>query len=186
MAALGSARSPLRFENYSVYRVTPWTNLQLANLRQLQETHLGYNFWTDVTTIGRNVDIMVPPHLRYDFEDYLALQRLNSTLSIENVQTLIDREQSAAARSNGAFNWKSYQRLEHVSGFERKIRKKCWEFQLQIHDWLRSLEKKFPGVVTVVKGGQSYEGREILGIKISFKPGNKAAFLEGGIHAREW
>lgn len=42
--------------------------------------------------------------------------------------------------------------------------------------------------VTLVKGGDTYEGREILGVNISFSPNNynKTVFIEGGIHAREW
>lgn len=52
--------------------------------------------------------------------------------------------------------------------------------------WLRSLEGRFPGIVTPIVGGRSYEGREIFGLKISFGPGRKGAFIEGGIHAREW
>lgn len=34
--------------------------------------------------------------------------------------------------------------------------------------------------------GESYEGREIRGIKISYKQGNRGIFLESNIHAREW
>jgi len=32
----------------------------------------------------------------------------------------------------------------------------------------------------------SYEGRPIRGIKISYKEGNPAVFIESNIHAREW
>lgn len=51
---------------------------------------------------------------------------------------------------------------------------------------MNSLPDLYPGKVSTVVGGKTYEGRQILGIKISFKPGNKGVFLEGGIHAREW
>lgn len=34
--------------------------------------------------------------------------------------------------------------------------------------------------------GRSFEGRPINGIKISYKSGNKAVFIESNIHAREW
>lgn len=46
--------------------------------------------------------------------------------------------------------------------------------------------EKYPGIVTSIVGGQSYEGREILGVKVSFGPGRKGVFIESGIHAREW
>lgn len=34
--------------------------------------------------------------------------------------------------------------------------------------------------------GQSYEGRRIRGVKISYKSGNPGIFIEANIHAREW
>jgi len=48
------------------------------------------------------------------------------------------------------------------------------------------LAEKYPNTVETVVGGSTYEGRQILGVKVSFKSGNKGIFLEGGIHAREW
>ncbi|XP_011872365.1 PREDICTED: zinc carboxypeptidase-like isoform X2 [Vollenhovia emeryi] len=36
------------------------------------------------------------------------------------------------------------------------------------------------------EGGETYEGRQIKGVKVSFKANNPGIFLEGGIHAREW
>lgn len=49
------------------------------------------------------------------------------------------------------------------------------------------LATKYPQV-TVVKGGESYEGRNIMGVHVSYSSenANKSVFLEGGIHAREW
>lgn len=41
-------------------------------------------------------------------------------------------------------------------------------------------------MVETVIGGSSYEGRDIKGVKVTFKEGNKGVFLEAGIHAREW
>lgn len=51
---------------------------------------------------------------------------------------------------------------------------------------MADLTKKYPLNVQSVIGGRSYEGRNINGVKLSFKSENKAVFIEGGIHAREW
>lgn len=40
--------------------------------------------------------------------------------------------------------------------------------------------EKYPGAVTPVSLGKSYEGREMRGVKLSFKEGNRAVILEGG------
>jgi len=50
----------------------------------------------------------------------------------------------------------------------------------QIYNWLDSLVAIYPDVVTPLSLGRSYEGREIQGVKISFKEGNRAVIFEGG------
>ena len=50
----------------------------------------------------------------------------------------------------------------------------------QINAWLESLSVNYPETVEVIVGGQSYEGRNITGVKISFKEGNPGVFLESG------
>uniref|UniRef100_A0A1A9VL70 Peptidase M14 domain-containing protein n=1 Tax=Glossina austeni TaxID=7395 RepID=A0A1A9VL70_GLOAU len=56
----------------------------------------------------------------------------------------------------------------------------------EIYSWLDFIIKKCPRVVTGFDIGRSYEGRLIRGLKLSFKPGKKAIFIESNIHAREW
>jgi hypothetical protein len=53
--------------------------------------------------------------------------------------------------------------------------------QLQIYAWLDSLSKTYPGVVTLIVGGESYEGRQIRGVKVSHRAGNPGVALEGGV-----
>lgn len=55
-----------------------------------------------------------------------------------------------------------------------------------IYGWLDTLATRYSGVVTVIYGGTSYEGRPIKGVKISHGPNKRAVFIEGGIHSREW
>lgn len=38
----------------------------------------------------------------------------------------------------------------------------------------------YPDVVTPLSLGRSYEDREIRGVKVSFKEGNRAVVVEGG------
>eukprot|EP00096_Caligus_rogercresseyi_P000121 TRINITY_DN1032_c0_g1_i1.p1 TRINITY_DN1032_c0_g1~~TRINITY_DN1032_c0_g1_i1.p1 ORF type:complete len:314 (-),score=58.90 TRINITY_DN1032_c0_g1_i1:1260-2201(-) len=57
-----------------------------------------------------------------------------------------------------------------------------------IHEFLYDTARNRPDIATVFSIGKSYEGRDLLMIKIgdpevNFKP---AIFIEGGIHAREW
>jgi murein tripeptide amidase MpaA len=56
----------------------------------------------------------------------------------------------------------------------------------EIYTWMDSLVQEFPFIVTNFEIGSSYEGRVTRGLKISYKAGNKAIFIEANIHAREW
>ena len=48
--------------------------------------------------------------------------------------------------------------------------------------------KQYPDIVTLISAGRTYEGRDILGVKVSYSPANenRTAFIESNIHAREW
>lgn len=54
-----------------------------------------------------------------------------------------------------------------------------------INVWLDDLISSFSHVTEII-GGDTIEGRKIIGIKISHGSGRRAIFLEGGIHSREW
>ncbi|KAK5640388.1 hypothetical protein RI129_011199 [Pyrocoelia pectoralis] len=157
------AEEPQRFDNFKVYQVVPTTTSHLQLLHEL-ENDVNYNFWTEAA-LNRHVDIMVSPEQKYIFENLLHSGNLTSKVLIDNVQELINIERNPA-RPRELFS--DYQTLD------------------EIHDWLKSLESKYSGIVKLIVGGESYEGRQILGVHVSFKPGNKAAMIEGGIHAREW
>ncbi|KAF5272917.1 hypothetical protein FQR65_LT04846 [Abscondita terminalis] len=160
LVALGDCSK--RYDNYQISRVIPRNEKQLQVLRQL-ERNPAFNFWSHVAHVNQTVDVMVPPLLRSQWDS--LLEGFDHHLWIENVQTLIDNEDTSTNRA--IINWNAYFDLE------------------TIYAWLESLPGKHPQV-TVVEGGVSYEGRKILGVKVSYKPGNKIVFLEGGIHAREW
>jgi murein tripeptide amidase MpaA len=57
-----------------------------------------------------------------------------------------------------------------------------------IHGWLRSLASQRPADISTFVAGISYEGREILGLKINIGNvvGKKSIFFEANIHANEW
>ena len=63
-----------------------------------------------------------------------------------------------------------------------------------IHPWMRLLQSLFPTHVRLVNIGTTYEGRNILGLRVGVHPTNsdkpsearKTIVISGGSHAREW
>lgn len=86
---------------------------------------------------------------------------------IPNHFSLIDAEKPKKRSSTG-MDWNDFHTLD------------------EIYTWLDDIVKRYPDIVTPFNIGYSYEDRLIKGIKISYKPGNKAVFIESNIHAREW
>jgi murein tripeptide amidase MpaA len=53
--------------------------------------------------------------------------------------------------------------------------------------WVKTLPTQFPDLVTLVNLGNSYQGRELLALKITYGAGSKpAVWFDGLLHAREW
>lgn len=111
---------------------------------------------------------MVVPNYLPQFYEALAQIGARYQLNIENVQKLIDQTMPSKRHPRSAFDFKSYHNLE------------------EIYDNMDYLAKQYPNKVKVVVGGTTYEGRQIKGIKVSFKENNPGIFIEGGNHAREW
>lgn len=67
---------------------------------------------------------------------------------------------------------------------------KMWIFGLiwQIYAYLRTLAATYPSSVTLISGGSSFQGREILGVRLQTgsQPASQSVFIEANIHAREW
>jgi hypothetical protein len=56
----------------------------------------------------------------------------------------------------------------------------------QTYDYLRSLAEDHPDLVQLYVGGSSYEGRDILGVRLSYKEGNPKIFVESGELLIDW
>ncbi|XP_068143102.1 zinc carboxypeptidase isoform X2 [Drosophila tropicalis] len=155
----------VRYENYKVYQVRVDTANQYKILSN-QQKQLKLSSWREARQLGEYSDIMVPPSSQEQFEELLNRFKFEYMLKIANVQEIID-QQTPKQRSS-SMDWTQYHTLE------------------EIYEWLDVIEARYPNIVTPFTIGQSYENRTIRGIKISYKEGNPAVFIESNIHAREW
>ncbi|XP_066139755.1 carboxypeptidase B-like [Euwallacea fornicatus] len=130
----------------------------------------------DITMWGGNasaIDILVKPESIEKVKNALKSQNINFDVAIEDLQTAIDEENppidETQIRDGHSLTWYAYHRLE------------------DLHGYLDYLAATYKDIVTLETIGTSINGRLIKLLKISNKqPGNKAAWVDGGIHAREW
>ncbi|XP_034232918.1 zinc carboxypeptidase-like [Thrips palmi] len=170
--AVGRQAAVVAFKDHKVLRIVPATDKQLQSLRQYLGANPTLDVWLDPTVPGSPVDVHVSPADAVAFREYLGRQELTHKDMIPDLGRVVDEEQRQmldAKRSNPEFGWDNYHTLE------------------EIYKWMQSLVRKYPDEVTLVDGGRSYEGRTILGVKIkAVEEDAPVAFIEAGIHAREW
>lgn len=158
----------VRYDNYNIYQVLPSRLKHLDLLVQLEKSSDSLIFLTPIVAVDKHVNILVAPHKKPEFLNILDDNEVFYELVQENFQQILDAEDAAFRSRSATYDWTGYHTLEET------------------YEWLKSLEARFPDKVKTIVGGKTYEGRDILGVKVSFKAGNKAIFVEGGIHAREW
>lgn len=79
-------------------------------------------------------------------------------------------QQESRNRKRKSFDWSNFQKLE------------------DIHAWMRELAAARPSDISTFVAGISYEGREMLGLRVNIGnvAGKKSIFFESNIHANEW
>ncbi|XP_015606541.1 zinc carboxypeptidase [Cephus cinctus] len=164
--------SLVRYDGYRVYRVWPTTTDQLDILHYMEDNVTdGVSFWTSPAALNTAVDVMIAPEREPETIATFETMGLSYSTFISDVQTLINNENPNGLGRDGAndtMNWTSYHTLD------------------VIYSWLDQLAETYPNLVQVIVAGESYEGRLVKGIKITFNEEYPGVFVEGGIHAREW
>uniref|UniRef100_A0A5S6QDS6 Peptidase_M14 domain-containing protein n=1 Tax=Trichuris muris TaxID=70415 RepID=A0A5S6QDS6_TRIMR len=56
----------------------------------------------------------------------------------------------------------------------------------EIYGFLKRVHRQFPNITELVKIGTSYEGRDMLAIRVGSDRSNKIIWVDAGMHAREW
>ncbi|XP_075152272.1 zinc carboxypeptidase-like [Haematobia irritans] len=163
---LQSFDDKISYKDYKVYRVEIKNNDQRnVILNFATENRSKISIWQqDVKTM----DILVAPQIQFLFENLTLIFGIVRTEMISDLQSLIDEEKPLLASKSDEFGWTRYYELE------------------DIYKFLDDILNRYPSVTEEFTIAQSYEGRVVRGIKISYKTGNPGIFIESNIHAREW
>ncbi|XP_063821994.1 zinc carboxypeptidase-like [Ostrinia nubilalis] len=122
---------------------------------------------------GARGDILIAPELVQIFEERVRLANLQANVEIGDYSEIIRSEKTGSRRKGSDFSWTAYYDVD------------------DIYKYLQNVSKSHPDSTELVVGGQTYEGRQILGLRINTPSENKSdnkpvVFIESGIHAREW
>ncbi|KAJ8374220.1 hypothetical protein SKAU_G00048000 [Synaphobranchus kaupii] len=164
------------FEGDQVLRITAKDEAQVALLQDLSEMEpLQLDFWKDPTHPTIPVDIHVPFHSLQDVKAYLLFNEIQYSVMIDDLQVVLDEEQremqgarSAAPRSTDSYDYANYHTLS------------------EIYNFMDMLVAENPGLVSKIQIGASYEKRPLNVLKFSTGPNRPAAWIDTGIHSREW
>ncbi|XP_051858668.1 zinc carboxypeptidase A 1-like [Drosophila albomicans] len=169
--AVGQAER-VRYDNYRLYKANAANEAQLAVLKDLEGSTDSILFLDGVHIVGTDVQMVVAPHKVPDLLDLMGKAEIKYELQSKDFQKSMDEVDEKVAikgRASTDYNWVQYYELDDT------------------YTWMQSLAKRYPNAVTLIEGGKTYQGRSILGLKISKSGAEKPGiFLEAGIHAREW
>lgn len=163
-----------RYDNYRVYHATASSEQELAVLKDLEGASDSIMFLDGIHSINKPIKVVVAPHKVPDFLEIMGTNEVDYELLEENLQSQLEGDEEQVGRYNPleravSYNWKQYYPLDDT------------------YKWLSELAVQHPGVVTLIEAGKTYQGRSILGVKISKSKSEKPGiFVEAGIHAREW
>lgn len=157
-----------RYDHYRLYRVQLESDQQVQAFQDLEAKSDSCTFYGHARQPGQQLTIMVAASKVADFEDLMDRFLVKGRVLEYNIQDKIDSEAKRIKPVGGSeLDWTHYHHLE------------------TIYAWMDELAAKH-SFITVLSMGTTYEGLPIKGIKLSRKQDNKAIFVEGGIHAREW
>ncbi|KAH1004415.1 hypothetical protein HUJ05_005231 [Dendroctonus ponderosae] len=163
----------LRFDNHTLYRLTPKSQEMVDNLRYLEENAYvaGYTFFTGTIAENVPVDILVPPKEAETFSRFLDDADIESSILNKNIQNAIDAEGFRPEARAGTFDWTSYHTFDesvrkHIDADHRMILLEIESVQQDITPKKRNPRKGDWSQYLGQSMGSSVEGRQHLdGIK---------------------
>lgn len=159
-----------------MYQVNPKTKSEQNHLRSLSLSTEAYDFWTMPKKLGDTSDVLVPPDFQANFEKFLQKFNIAYTITVDNVETFVQKEQY----------------LQSVSrALSQRLKFNRYYSYNEILEYLDKLATKYPKLVTVKTIGKSFENRDIKTITISdteqaTNRTKNTILVDAGIHAREW
>ncbi|XP_022091295.1 carboxypeptidase B-like [Acanthaster planci] len=167
-----STPSQVRYDGYEVLRIVPRSEDQMQWMEHFEETFVSkLDFWRMSHSVNQPLDVMVPPRYQTELRELLESRGIGFSVHIEDVQKLIEEsmKSSAGVRAVSGFDYNTYHTYE------------------ELMQWVTNFVSEYSNIAEEIVVTRSVEGRDIKAIKLGRKSSGKpGAFMQGGIHAREW
>ena len=85
VAAVAASAEVQRYNNYTVYRLTPSNVFQLSFLQNLHEEE-GVDFWREPDQVNRNADIMLAPEKKAQMLKLFAEYGIQAEVMVPDVE----------------------------------------------------------------------------------------------------
>ncbi|XP_026742272.1 carboxypeptidase B-like [Trichoplusia ni] len=160
------------YDNHTLIRLYPTSDDNLQAASHFEDPSGEVEVLKESRGLNDTLDLLVPPQKLQFVEDYAKIKNLKLEVKQPNYgRTLEDvAERTPRRRLLKSFNIYEYNSYANMLEF------------------METVARRFPDLVTLQNLGKSYEGRKMNLVKISSNPnaGNPIIFVDGGIHGREW
>ncbi|XP_013194212.1 zinc carboxypeptidase [Amyelois transitella] len=155
------------YKDYKVYSIEG-NNENLSKIMEFLNSMAEIPFY-DIR--NSRAEVMIAPELDSIFSNATDLFRLKKKIIVNDYSEII-AEEKGGSRKDSQFSWTAYYDIDGIYGY------------------LKNMSTIYSNWTELVEGGQSYEGRKILGLRINTPTDvdkvKNIVFIESGIHAREW
>ena len=150
------------------------TKVQYNTLHKLEEEQ-HVDIWAEHQSLSK-IDIRIPQK-SFEIVNQQLFKKFNIkyTTIVKDIQNLID-EETNQMKSRIIYNPENKKSQEDFFKNFRTIE--------EIHAWMKKHEETSK-LVKIVSAGKTYEGRDILGMRIRGKKNKPVTLHHGAIHARE-
>ncbi|CAH2241663.1 jg26963 [Pararge aegeria aegeria] len=162
----------VRYDDYSLYKIYAHTEDHVNFLNELQKANDGVHFWKTPAQVGDYASVISSPEEKYSLEHILRKRSIYYDVMVDNIQQAFEDQ--------------------IISRRKRDTRKQLFWTNFQtmsdIYEWFQHLANTHGDIVSIIRAGQSFEGKNITGVRISRGTARNRPiiFVEGGQIGADW
>jgi len=157
------------YKNYRLVRLTPKTQAHI-HLLDLWEDNPDFDVWNRIKMVDEIVDVSLSPEAFEHYEPLFKLVNMPYTIVQTDLQSIFDDEQRMMKQDSV--------NAKNILG--RYVR------YSEILNFIDELVDSNPDIASSYLAGRTYENRELRVLVLKTPSSSRLAWIESGIHAREW